>query len=155
MKTLTKILLSIACVSMLFACSKSDDNMVSSDQQFKSAINKTEVYKDVDYEYWSPVYCDGVAVDTLTGTIKANIVAHYEQGALKWYMFKWSGEVTSPINQEVFVVHELDKIGIPIPDTYTYHLNLIGDMGTHYINSGTLDMTDWSITVDKSVCPGN
>lgn len=154
MKTLRKILVAVACICLLSACVKSDDDIVA-DQQLKSAINKTEVYKNFSYGYWSPVYCDGVMVDELTGTIKADIVAHYEQGELKWYMYKWSGEVISGINQEVFVVHESDKISIPIPDTYTYHLNLVGNMGSHYINFGTLNMTDWTITIDKSVCPGN
>lgn len=154
MKTITKFLLALACVCLLIACSKSDDDLGTGNQQLKSAETKTVVWKDVDYGYWSPVYCDGIEVDVLTGIIKANIVAHYEKGDLKWYMFKWEGEVMSDKNQEIFVVHESDKVSIPIPGTYTYHLNLVGNMGSHYINSGTLNMADWTITINKSVCPG-
>ena len=33
--------------------------------------------------------------------------------------------------------------------------NLVGNMGSHYINTGTLNMDDWSIVIDKAVCPGN
>jgi len=152
MKTITKLLLALACVILLIACSKSDEDLGVNKQQLKSSENRTYVYKNIDVGYWSPVICEGVQVDILTGTIKANIVVHYENGYLKWYMYQWDGEVTSELNQEVFVVHESDKVSIPIPDTYTYHFNLVGSMGSHYFNSGTLNMNDWSITVDKSVC---
>jgi len=155
MKTMKRILVAMACVCMLAACSKSDDVQVDGQKQLKSNETKTYVFKNIDFEYWAPVICDGVEVDVLTGTIQANIIVHYDKGDLKWYMYHWDGEVTSDLNGEVFQVHESDKIGIPIPDVYTYHFNLVGNMGSHYINFATLNMVDWTITVDNAVCPGN
>jgi hypothetical protein len=121
---------------------------------------KTYVYKDYEQGYWSPVYCTNelgvlVLVDELTGTINSHVVVHYKNNQYQWYMIQWEGEITSEMNQEVFQIHESDKIDIPITGVYTYHFNLVGNMGSHYINFGTLNMIDWTIVCTKSVCPGN
>jgi len=60
----------------------------------------------------------------------------------------------SSVNQEVFQIHESDKIDIPVSGVYTYHFNLVGNMGSHYINFGILNMDNWTIVCTKSVCPG-
>jgi len=125
----------------------------------KSGVTKTFVYKNIDYGYWAPVYCmdelgNIVLVDELWGSIKAQFVIHVENGFEKYEILIWKGELTSELNNEVFQIHESDKIGIPDADVYTYHFNLVGNKGSHYINSGTLNMDDWSIVIDKIVCPG-
>jgi len=43
---------------------------------------------------------------------------------------------------------------MPTSDTYSFHWNLIGDMGTHYIASGTVDLDTWEIVFDKTICLG-
>jgi len=126
----------------------------------KPVVTKTFVYKDYVQGYWSPVYCTnelGVLelVDVLTGTIDSHLVVHYKNNQYQWYMIQWEGEITSEINHEVFKIHESDKIDLPNTGVYTYHFNLVGNMGSHYINSGTLNMEDWTIVCNKSVCPGN
>jgi len=113
----------------------------------------------IEQGYWSPVYCpneqgDLVLVDVITGTLFSKLVVHYKDNMYQWYMIQWSGELTSSINQEVFQIHESDKIDIPETDVYSYHFNLVGNMGSHYINSGILNMNDWTIVCNKSVCPG-
>jgi hypothetical protein len=113
----------------------------------------------VEQGYWSPVYCQNdqgvlVLVDVITGTIDSKIVVHYNDNMYQWYMIQWSGELMSSLNQEVFRIHESDKIDIPVTDVYAYHFNLVGNMGSHYINSGILNMNDWTIVCNKSVCPG-
>jgi len=113
----------------------------------------------VEQGYWSPVYCENdqgvlVVVDVITGTIASKVVVHYNSNMYQWYMLQWSGELTSALNQEVFQIHESDKIDIPETDVYSYHFNLVGNMGSHYINSGILNMNDWTIVCNKSVCPG-
>ncbi len=125
----------------------------------KSGVTKTFVYKNIDYGYWAPVYCmdelgNIVLVDELWGTIKAQFVIHVENGFEKYEILIWKGELTSELNNEIFQIHESDKIGIPDAGVYTYHFNLVGNKGSHYINSGTLNMDDWSIVIDKIVCPG-
>jgi len=121
----------------------------------KSEETKTYVYKNIDYGYWAPVYCGGNLVDELWGTVKVQFVIHVENGMEKWDILIWSGELKSSHNDEIFRIQEIDKIGIPAAGIYTYHFNLKGNMGSHYINSGNLNMSDWTIVVDKTVCPGN
>jgi hypothetical protein len=113
----------------------------------------------IDQGYWSPVYCtneQGVLtlVDILEGTLTSKIEVHYKNNQYQWYMLEWKGELTG-LNQEVFQIHESDKIDIPNPGDWSYHFNLVGNKGSHYINSGTLNTVDWTVTVNKSVCLGN
>ena len=124
----------------------------------KPDVTRTFSYT-VEQGYWSPVYCQNdqgvlVMVDEITGTITSRVVVHYENNQYQWYMLQWSGELMSSLNQEVFQIHESDKINIPDSGVYAYHLNLVGNMGTHYINFGVLNMDNWTIVCTKSVCPG-
>ncbi len=88
------------------------------------------------------------------GTITSRVVVHYSNTQYQWYMLQWDGELMSSINQEVFQIHESDKIDIPDSGVYSYHFNLVGNLGSHYINSGVLNMDTWTIVCNKSVCPG-
>ncbi len=116
-------------------------------------INKTVVFNIDDFGYYAPVYCDGKIVDMLWGNIRVKYLDHIEKGFVKWEMFIWDGELKG-LYGEVFQIHESDKIGIPNPGVYTYHFNLVGNMGSHYINSGTYDWHTGIVTIDKAVCPG-
>ncbi len=117
-------------------------------------INKTVVFKFDDFGYYAPIYCNGKIVDLLWGNIKVQYSDHIEKNFVKWEMYKWDGELTGWYG-EVFQIHESDKIGIPNPGVYTFHFNLVGNMGNHYINSGTYDWQTGIVTIDKAVCPGN
>lgn len=105
--------------------------------------------------YWSPVYCDGVLVDYLEGgVIKVHYVAHYKDGSFTWETDQLKGEVTS-VTGEVFEVTELDKTYFTDHWYVTWHFNLMGNWGTHYI--GTITYSYWTgeITPGMAVCPGN
>jgi len=124
----------------------------------KPDVTKTFSYT-VEQGYWSPLYCQNdqgvpVLVDVITGMITSRVVVHYENNLYQWYMLQWTGELMSSVNNEVFRIHESDKIDIPDSGVYTYHFNLVGNMGSHYINFGILNMDDWTIECTKSVCPG-
>jgi hypothetical protein len=106
-------------------------------------------------DYWSPVFCNGVQVDVLEGKLTSQVVIHAEKGQYKWYMLHWHGELISSLNQEVFQIHESDKIDIPKLGDWSYHFNLVGNKGSHYINSGTLNTDTWNVVVNKSVCLAN
>lgn len=117
-------------------------------------VNKTVVFNIDDFGYYAPVYCNGKIVDKLWGNIHVKYLDHIEKNSVKWEMYIWDGEVTG-LYGEVFKIHESDKIGIPDAGVYTYHFNLVGDMGSHYLNSGTYDSKTGMVTIDKAVCPGN
>lgn len=103
--------------------------------------------------YVSPLVCDGVQVDEITGNVEWHVVDHYKNGELEWSIYTPSGSLTSE-KGEVFEIHESDKImwsnGI-----YTFHANLVGNQGGHYILFGHADLTTWEIVFDKVVCSGN
>jgi hypothetical protein len=125
----------------------------------KPDYTKTYSYR-FDQGYWSPVYCTNdqgvlVLVDVITGTLTSKVAEHWINYQYKWFMLQWSGELTSELNQEVFQIHESDKVDIPNTGVYAYHFNLVGNMGSHYINSGVLNMDNWTIVCNKSVCPGH
>lgn len=124
----------------------------------KPDVTRTYSYI-VEQGYWSPVYCQNdqgvlVLVDEITGILTSRVIVHYANNEYQWYMLQWSGELVSQINQEVFQIHESDKIDKHETGDYTYHFNLVGNMGSHYINFGILNMDTWTIVCTKSVCPG-
>ena len=129
-------------------------------QLYAQKPDETKTYSfTFDQGYWSPVFCTNdqgilVLVDQITGTITSKVVVHYNNNDYQWYMLQWSGELTSALTNEVFQIHESNKIDIPNAGVYAYHFNLVGNMGSHYINTGYWD-ADNSFFLNKSVCPGN
>ena len=104
--------------------------------------------------YWTPVYCDSQLVDFLEGGwLKVHYVVHYKDGKYKWETDQLKGEVTSA-SGEVFTITELDKTYFTDHWYVTWHFNLRGDRGTHYI--GTLTYSYWTgeTTIGMAVCPG-
>ena len=110
--------------------------------------------------YWQPVYCNGNLVDELTGTLTVHTVDHVIKGVWTSLVSHVYGEVTSNYTDEVFTNHEVGK-GYPPLTLDTWHFNLIGNYGTHYIGSMKLDYGDYFdpsddiLTVDKLVCLDN
>lgn len=102
--------------------------------------------------YWTPVYCGDEIVDNLSGgVIRVHYVIHYKDGNYQWETDKLKGEVTSQTG-EVFQIREIDKTYFTDHWYVTWHYNLIGNWGTHYI--GTLTYSYWTgqITVGNTVC---
>lgn len=102
--------------------------------------------------YWSPVYCGDNMVDLLEGgSIRVHYVVHYNDNAKYYEIDQLKGEVISQTG-EVFQVRETDKYYFTDHWYVTWHYNLIGDRGTHYI--GTLTYSYWTgeIVVGKTVC---
>jgi len=115
----------------------------------------TPVNGSVSYNYTggyiSPLTCGGVQVDKIEGDVEWHVVDHYENGKLEWSIYTPSGSLTSE-QGEVFEIHESDKI-MWSKGIYTFHANLIGNQGSHYILSGHADFATWEIVFDKVVCP--
>jgi hypothetical protein len=104
--------------------------------------------------YWGPVFCDGVMVDYLEG---GTIIGHYvfrtfKNGkVLAMEIEQIKGEVTSS-SGETFTIREADKYTYENNWVLTYHYNLIGDRGTHYTGTLTLDLGTWEWTVGNTTC---
>lgn len=105
-------------------------------------------------EYWGPIYCDGEEVDFLEGgVLRVHYVSRYVAGVSYKEVTQLKGQVTSSKTGEVFKVRETDKTFWE-PGIYfiTWHYNLIGNMGTHYNGTLTLNMFTGEITIGRTVC---
>jgi len=109
-------------------------------------------------EWWTPVVCNGVEIDQLTGSnLYIHQIEHYKAGGLQWINVQVHGEITSS-SGEVFQVLEIIKVGhFPQPWMLFWHDNLRGSEGNHYIMFFELNWNDEipTITCTKAVCPGN
>jgi hypothetical protein len=142
MKTKTLIMVCLLAGICLIQTSAQDHNTKSVQGWFMST-------------YWSPVYCGGELVDYLEGgVIKVHYVVHYKDGMYKWETDQLKGEVTS-VTGEVFSVSELDKTYFTDHWYVTWHFNLKGDRGTHYIGAITYSYWTGETTPGMAVCPGS
>lgn len=107
--------------------------------------------------YWDPVFCDGVLVDFLKAEVVWHLVTHYKDGEPQWVINHTKCEVTS-MSGEVFKVLEESKVAIPDAGLWTWHYNLIGNKGHHYIASMgylidfTKPIEEWTLVVYKTIC---
>ena len=110
------------------------------------------------FNYWQPVVCNGSEIDWLLGTTTLSGIQHFKDGVAIWEYFRNSGVVNSTVSTEEFRVKEVDKqyvVGNDNPYYVTWHFNLIGDQGSHYIGYMTWDLRINEMTVDKFVCVEN
>lgn len=115
------------------------------------SINKS--YQGWWYAVWeTPVYCDGVMVDYVRGTVKVHGVAHYKDGWI-WEIDQAKGEATSlKPTAEKFRYKETDRISY-VEGEIAFKYNLKGNMGSHYIGTITLDLATWEIiSIGQTVC---
>jgi hypothetical protein len=82
--------------------------------------------------YWQPVFCDGVHVDDLTGSVTAHNLEFYRDGFMVSAIMHYYGQVVSVSTGEIFKVSEIDKADNTV-GVVTWHFNLKGDKGSHYI----------------------
>ena len=123
-------------------------------QSANGSMNKTIHYRFEWSGWYLPVYCDGVQVDYLTGSVSVHWIDIITKNGVK-YTSHGKGEAVSSETDETFDIHEIDhgnySNGIGI-----LHANLIGSKGTHYITKMTFNVwTGTLLTVEKAICPGN
>lgn len=103
--------------------------------------------------YWTPVFCGGEMVDNLEGgTIRVHVVYRYKNGNFFKEIDQIKGEVTSDKTGEVFQIREIDKTYKEDVWYVTWHYNLIGNQGSHYIGTITYNYSNGAITFDNTVC---
>lgn len=121
-------------------------------QSFAQDNDTRTVQGWVQSSYWSPVFCGDQLVDLLEGgVIRVHYVIHYTDGLYTWETDQIKGEVTSSTG-EVFKITEVDKTYFTDHWYITWHYNLIGDMGSHYIGTLTYSYFTGEITVVKTEC---
>ena len=105
--------------------------------------------------YDQTIYCDGVLIDEIVGTIEYHYVFHLKNGVPIWAKsVDMKSEATSLYPPyEIFKVHEIDKSEWEV-DCVKWHFNLIGNMGSHYIGSVTWNFVTNVTTYDKLIIPG-
>jgi len=105
------------------------------------------------FQGWAPsvpwsleVYCDGELTDYVEGVVKVHWVFH--SGDEPWQILQVKGTATSSISGEVFKLKEKDKKDF-FDGPVTYHYNLKGNMGNHYIGTATVefDYSGWPVVV--------
>ena len=104
--------------------------------------------------YYSPVFCDGEMVDYLEGgEIRVHFVFRmFKNGSvLAKEIDQIKGTVTSE-SGEVFKIRETDKYEYVNGWVLTWHYNLIGDQGTHYIGTLTYYYNTGELIVGQTVC---
>lgn len=109
----------------------------------------------VEGTYWSPVYCGDQMVDNLEGGwIRAHYVYRlFKNGDLIYKEIdQIKGEVTSDNTGEVFKIREIDKWFYTGQWVFTWKYNLIGDQGSHYIGTLTINYSTGELTIGKTVC---
>ncbi|NSW93511.1 MAG: hypothetical protein HPY62_02250 [Bacteroidales bacterium] len=127
--------------------------MKLSAQSVSSDLNRSFSY-DIEWGWYTPVYCQGIEIDNLSAELTWHITTHYKDGIWQWDIMEVHGTATSS-SGEVFKVKEKDKIAGPqksIAELYTWHYNLIGDRGSHYIGYMTWNFVTGEFTVEKTVC---
>jgi hypothetical protein len=156
MKNLTKLLLALACVCLLFACSKNtDDPAISGSQPSLKNGNSSEIIY-VSIENWSMnIECNGVS-DELVGSWTAHVVCQYKDGVEFREIQHWSGELISLNTGEIFKFKRHDQ-GDWDPESYLYlnwtgKVNLIGNNGTHYLATYTLNIETQELEITSASC---
>ena len=108
--------------------------------------------------YWQPVYCNGVQVDNLSGTVTWHAIFIHKNWVPMKSNAHYSGVVHGDWTGENFKLSETDKQDY-ITGILTWHFNLIGDKGSHYIGSMTIDLINdpngENIIIDKMICAGS
>jgi hypothetical protein len=144
---------SFIALLIFIGCSKADNNsaIIPSENQLKSVpYNGTDSYYYTG-GYFADLICEEIVIDHLSGNVQWHVRDHYKSGQLEWSIYNASGSLTSE-NGEVFEIHESDKLFYSQVD-WTFHCNLTGNLGSHYILSGHGDLTTWEVIVDKANCP--
>jgi hypothetical protein len=108
-----------------------------------------------------PIICDGVVIDHLSGSLDVfcRMFGYYDPAYpgnnnyfhWLWMIHTYTGFLTGEFG-EVFEIRGVKKLD-GIDKDFTFHLNIKGSSGSHYIlfASGT-NSPNYTFTVDRAVC---
>lgn len=121
----------------------------------KGDDNKTVKVEFEWTDYWQPVFCDGIQVDYLTGTVSVQWIVIQKDGNPVKTNVTMHGQASSNVSSEVFKVHDKELMVPDLDGIVYWHFNLKGNQGSHYIGSMIWDSVTGAMTVEKAICPGN
>lgn len=105
----------------------------------------------VETYYYTPVFCDGVWIDRVEGVLKIHVVNHFKNGEWIWQNLQIKGEATGRFTGETFKLKMIEKYS-NVTGVSTWHYNMKGDMGSHYIGSLTYNYSNGDFVINKTVC---
>nr|WP_321409254.1 hypothetical protein [uncultured Carboxylicivirga sp.] len=115
--------------------------------------SKAAVQGWIEGTYWSPVFCGSEMVGLLQGgAIRVHFVYRFKDGNFYKEIDQIKGEVTSDKTGEAFQIKEIDKTYKEDVWYITWHYNLIGNQGSHYIGTLTYNYSNGAITVENTIC---
>lgn len=108
----------------------------------------------IDYDWYMEVSCKGVD-DVLVGNVTIYETDLFKNGNIIRGINHVKGKLTSLRTGEVFNLHENIKGYLPLDDwnnymNGTFHFNVVGENGTHYIGSGFFKDGEWK--QGKTMC---
>jgi len=118
-----------------------------------SAQTSVWVEPIVGNTYDISILCNGEEVDIVNFPMyfELRIIEHMKKGEIMWSKYLLiNSEYTSKLTGEVFKAKDLEKQyakGI-----FTWRMNLIGNMGNHYIVRMTFETTNWEMIDCHSTC---
>ena len=111
------------------------------------------------YYEWTPDYCipiynsTGTQIDLLEqGTVYFHHIGHFINGNFVWGKCQGFGEAESSTG-EVFRVQEIDKCDLT-ESTGICHVNLIGNQGSHYIETFIINPFTGELTFVSAISVG-
>ena len=116
------------------------------------------VHTSFVWPWTNPVYCDGVLIDELTGTVSSKNVYSLENWEQNGANEHYYGELVSSNTGEVFRFNERDHamnvvmIEGEIYGTDHVHFTMLGNRGTRYVGSCIIDLHSWTVTYTKFLC---
>lgn len=161
---------SLVVFLIVLGCSKVEDVSVvnPNENQLKSGIIDRTIPMTFRESFTSaakiiPIECDGIVVDHLSGTLDVfcRMYGYYPEGqegndaafVSEWMIHNYSGTLTSTSGSgEIFGIQGVKKMDM-VAKNFTFHLNVKGNLGSHYILFASGTNSPYSFTIEKAVCP--
>lgn len=148
------IYLMLMAFLILLGCSKVNDglNVNPNENQLKSASTN----KVLTAHRWTSVdefslWCGDKEIDYGIGSDDVHCVMQYENDVLLFMNMTFHGSFTGQNTGEVFRYYQEYKYNLSKGDD-SYHFNVIGDKGSHYIVSARFLAVEPWIVIDKAIC---
>lgn len=145
---------------ILFGCTKSanDSALYQNETQSTSVSTLASdrkittshffTYPNLDFYLW----CDNNLIDHFLGDMNLHCTMQYENDVLVFMNMEYSGSYTGENTGEVVKFKEITRDDLSKSDNRSFHMNVVGNKGSHFIISGTyLTQEPW-VVIDKAIC---
>lgn len=105
----------------------------------------------VEVNWGASVWCDGIWADYIYGHMKVHAIDKYEDGIHTRQIVQARGDAISWVTGEEFKFKEVGK-WYPVEEIATYHYNMLGKDGSHYIGTYVIDFGEGKITPGDCKC---